>query len=268
MRNPTLLLWLILLILGTPMMGWAQIDMSATLSQTTALIHEPVNVQIRIRNNTPDPIRLSADNPAATLWLVVERGPSRSVRQTTPELFRGELVIPPMQSITHTINITDAYDIRAQGPYTVRVRLSWRGQTYGAATQFFDVVPGIELSRVETDLADGSGRRLYRLITVNRNRRYDLVFRVDDPIAGINYTVTSLGSLLRVMQPQLRVDAAQNAVILHQASPARYFFHQFTPNGRLIRQRTYMSETPGVSLIQTEGGDFIVRGATASIMQR
>ena len=257
-----------ILLLTQPLAVLAQIDLSATLTHSTVLVHEPLHIRIRIRNNTAQEIRLTANDPAATLWLIVERGPSRSVRQTSPDLLNGELVIPPMESVTHSINITDSFDIRAQASYTVRPRLTWRGRTHGATTQYFDIVPGMELDQAEAALADGSGQRLYRLMTVNRNRRYDLLLRIDDPVANVCYSVIPLGSLLRVTPPQLRVDIDQNAVVLHQAAPGRYFFHQFTPNGRLLRQRTYTSESPGVGLARADNGTFVVRGATASLMQR
>lgn len=248
-----------------PSMACAQVDLSARLSQTTVIRHEPLTVTIRIRNNTSEPMRLTADDPAATLWLDIERGPGRRIRQTNPDLFEGEIVVPPMDAIHQTIQVTDSFDIRSDGSYTVRTRMIWRGQTHGASTLYFDVVPGLELDRAQAASQDGSSARIYRLMTVNRNRRDELLFRVDDPHANVNYAVAPLGSLLRIRPPELRVDVNQNAVILHQASPGRYFFHQFSPNGQLLRQRTYTSETPGVRLQRNEAGQYSVRGATASL---
>ncbi len=259
---------LCLLFACSPLIAHAQVDISARLSQTTVIQHEPITANIRIRNNTAEPIRLTPENPASTVWLQVERSPGRLVRQTNPDLFEGEIIIPPMDSISQAIQITDSFDIRAVGPYTVRVRMAWRGQTLGAQTLFFDVVPGLELDQLPAVPTEGTGTRLYRLMTVNRNRRDELLFRVDDPNANICFAVIPLGSFLRVRPPQLRVDINHNAVILHQASPGRYFFHQFSPNGRLIRQQTYTSETPGVTLHRSEDGQYTVRGATASLTPR
>jgi hypothetical protein len=243
--------------------AFAQLEVYLKLSPTRAVLYEPVIAEVRIRNNTAQTIVVDDTDGDARLWILVEQG-ARPARQLVPRLLRTPLTLAPREITTHRINISRDYDMRATGPFTVSAFLEWNGRRYSSAREFVDVVPGLEMLRMETVLAGGSGRS-FRLMTVNRDMGEDILLRIDDDRANICYTVYRLGRLLRVHRPQMEVDTDNNVAILHQAGPGRYFYHVFDPNGNLITQRAYTSEDPGVELVPGDRGRYIVSGASSSL---
>ena len=244
----------------------AQLDISTRVNPDRAILHEPVIAEIRIRNNTAEALTLRDDTPGARLWVDIERGPGRKVRQTAPEILTEPLVIPPRETITHRLNLTRAYDLRQAGAYTVRVRVNALGQAFVATRAFLDIVPGLEYDRRTVMFPDGRGGRVYRLMTVNRDRGESVLLRIDDVSGGVCYGVIALGRFIRMHPPEMQVDGDFNVATVHQAGPGRYLYHVINPNGRVVTRRAYTSELPGVRLVEGGNGRFVVSGATASIV--
>ena len=247
---------------------WGQIQISCRIEPTRAVLYEPIIATIRIQNTTGRAITLRDDTPGARLWMEIEQQPGRTMRQTSPFVLGNPLVVPPRETITHRINIAQAYDMRNTGPYTIRARLDWDGTAYVSGKVFVDVVPGLEVKRLMGAVApDGTGRRLYRLLSLNRDRGEHLFLRIDDESQGLCYGVMDLGRIVRVQSPMMQVDGANHIHILHQAGPGRFLHHVFTPNGEQVLRRAYTSEDPGVSLVHGRDGSVRVEGATSSHME-
>lgn len=244
----------------------AQLEVMVNITPKRAILHEPTIAEIRIRNNTSETLTLRDDTPGSRLWVDIEHGPGRKVRQLAPEILTEPLVIPPRETVTHRINLAYAYDLRQQGAYTVRVRANAMGQAFVATRAFLDVVPGLEYDRRSVMFPDGSGGRVYRLMTVNRDRGETLLLRVDDASGGVCFGVIALGSFIRMHSPDMQIDAEFNAATVHQAGPGRYLYHVVNPNARVVSRRAYTSEMPGVRLVEGQDGRFVVSGATASIV--
>ncbi len=256
--------WVGVAILCGGLPAAAQLEIGMTLSPTRAILQESIIAQLRIRNTTSEPITLGGQS-GAPFWLDVERGPGRSQRQLKADVLGGPLTIPPRETVTHRLNVTTSYDLRSTGSYTVRARTQWRGRPIASSPVFFDVVPGMEYTRTEGVLPDGEGIRTFRLMSINRDRGEDLLLRIDDDRAGICFAVLRLGRLLRTHPPQMRVDESANITVLHQAGPGRYLYHVFTPDGENLVRRIYTGEGPGVELVSSDHGRYIVSGATSSL---
>lgn len=244
----------------------AQVDLSLRLEPDRAVLHEPVMAIVRVQNHTGRPITFNDDTPGSRLWLQVEHSPGREVRQLNPAVLGGSLTVPPQQSVTRRIHVNRAYDMRGEGPYTIRVRANWNQRTFASSPAFVDVVPGLEIRRLTGVLGDqAQGERVNTLLTLNRDRGEHLFLRVDDVRAGICYAVVHLGRFLRVREPIMRIDGYGNVNVLHLAAPGRFVHHVFDSNGRRVSRRIYTSEDPGVDLLLNEDGRFVVTGAASSL---
>ena len=244
----------------------AQVEVSLRVQPSRAVMYEPVIAHVRIQNNTGSEITLDDSGADGRLWMEIERVPGRPVRQREPKLLAEPIIIPPHESVTRRINISRAYDLRSTGQFNVRARVNLAGRSLTSGRAFLDLVPGMEVTRLSGAAGpEGSQPRLYRLLTLNRDRGEHLFLRVDDEDAGICYAVVHLGSLVRIQPPKMRIDESNHLTILHQTGPARYLYHVFTPNGQLVQRRLYTSEERGVTLERSANGNYIVSGAAASI---
>jgi len=253
------------LLMALPVM--AQVEVGLRVTPDRAVLHEPIMATIRVVNQTGQTIILRDDTPGQRLWLDIESAPGRTIRPITRAIVGSPLEVPPRQSVSRQINITETYDIRVEGPYTVRARLDWDGEAYVSSRAFLDVAPGLEVARLVAAASDSTGdRRLYRLLTLNRDRGDHLFLRIDDPAAQICEAVLHLDRVIRVQPPRMQVDGAHQIHVLHQFGPGRYLHHVFTPNGQMVSRRVFTSEDPGVSLDYREDGQVVVSGATANMV--
>jgi hypothetical protein len=255
----------LLLLAAGVVSAHAQLDVSVRVDPARAVLHEPVIAHVRIRNQTAHEIELGAAESTDRFWMEIEREPGSLVASRDTPLLSAALVVPAGGTVTHRVNLPRHYDLRATGPYTVRAGVSWRGRGFLSSGVYLDLVPGLEMMRAAGPGPDGSGMRLYRLLTLNRDRGEHLFLRIDDEEGRMSYGTIHLGRLLRLNPPQLIVDAHGHITILHQTAPGRYAYHRFSPDGRALLQRVYTSERHGVALELGEDGHYRVTGASASL---
>ena len=255
----------LLLLAAGAVVAQAQLDVNVRLEPARAVLHEPVIAHIRIRNQTAHEVVLGDSESPDRLWMEIERRPGSLVEPAGERLLSEELVVPPNSTITHRVNLPRHYDLRTTGPYTVRVGIAWRERGFLSSGVFLDLVPGLEMMRSTGPGPDGAGERLYRLLTLNRDRGEHLFLRIDDEQLRLCYGTIHLGRLLRTNPPKMSLDAHGFVTILHQIAPGRYAYHRFDPDGRSLLQRVYTSERPGVELELGADGHYRVTGATSSL---
>lgn len=245
--------------------GFSQVEVSVRLEHVRTIRYEPVVIDVRLRNNSGRELVLGGAEPNVQLWLEAERGPGRLLRAQDPDLVQTPWVIPPGETGRRRFRASRIYDLRALGSYTMWLRMEMAGRSFMSNRVFLDVVPGLEIDRTVGEVAPGADeQRVYRLMTLNRERGEQIFLRIDDEDRNICYAVIHLGRLVRVYDPQMRVDGRRRITLLHQAAPGRYFYQVFTPNGEEVTRRVYLSENPGVRLVATDDGRYIVSGATSS----
>jgi hypothetical protein len=244
----------------------AQVDISCRIKPVRAILYEPVIATVNIENMTGRPLVLSGPNANGRLRFDIEMTPGRTLPQTQFPLLEESVEIPVRESWSGSFILSDAYDMRQEGPYTVRARVDAAGEAFIAPRVFVDVVPGLEIMSLRSlAKAQGETLRLHRLMSVNRDRGEFLLLRIDDPEGGICYAVQSLGRIIRARPPRLEVDGDFNVHILHQTSPERFYHHVFSPNGRLISRRNYSGDGSAIGLEQTPEGRLIVTGGATSL---
>ena len=245
--------------------SFGQVELAVRLDSQRTILYEPVVVEVRLRNNSGRELVLGGAEATARLWLEVEQGPGRLLRPQDSDLVQTPWVIPAGETGRRRFRVSRVYDMRALGPYTMWVRLELAGRQFTSNRAFLDVVPGLELQRMVGGVApETTEQRVYRLMTLNRDRGEQIFLRIDDEDRNICYAVIHLGRLVRVYQPQMRVDRRYRITVLHQAAPGRYFYQVFTPSGEEVTRRGYLSEKPGVQLVPTADGRYVVSGATSS----
>ncbi len=259
-------LWVALVwLLAALPSSFAQIEVSLRLEHSRTIRYEPVVIEVRVRNNSGRELVLGGDEPTAQLWLEVEQGPGKMLRPQEPELVLTPWVIPAGEADRRRFRASRVYDMRGLGPYTMWLRMEVAGRSLASNRAFLDVVPGLELQRVVGEVAPNTAKqRVYRLMTLNRDRAEHIFLRIDDEDRNVCYAVLHLGRLVRVYPPQMRVDRKHRITVLHQAAPGRYFYQVFKPGGEEVTRRVYLSENPNVRLVPTEDGRYIVSGATSS----
>ncbi len=251
--------------MAAPYLAAAQIELSCRLDHSRVVRHEPVVATVRIQNNTAQTLRVSDDPGDVRLRFMIERSPGRLADRRDAPVIAEPRVIPPRRSETVRVVLSDAYDLRSTGPYTIRARMDWAGSSFASPAAYLDVVPGYEVTRMAAAAApDGDAYRAYRILTLNRDRGEHVFLRIDDPSAGMSYGVIYLGRIVRQFRPQLETDDEFNVHVLHQTGPARFAHHTFTPRGRLVQRTFYSGEGAGVRFEVTPDGGVQVHGATAS----
>ena len=258
-----LLVWVLLVGL-VPYRVSAQLSFNARLNTSRALLYEPVLLTLELRNETGRPVTLG-DGTGPMLSIDVESSPGRYMRQIAPHLLEEPLLLPPRTTVKHIINLTEAFQIRQTTPYTVRAYVTWDDVSFGSGVMFLDVVPGLELLRRRGPAsADGAGRRLYRVVSLFRDRSEHAFLQIDDEQAGVCYGVIHLGRLVRLQPPKLEIDDEANVHVLHQAGPTQFLLHVYTPNGDRVLRKLYSAEGTQVDLVPEDDGQIRVSGAFSS----
>lgn len=244
----------------------AQIEVGCRIEQSRLVQYEPMRVTVRIQNNSGGPLHFTGADRNARLQFEIEQTPGRVLPMRQPPVLKEPFVIPPRGHATRDVILTDHYDLRSTGPYTIRARVDWEGRGFVSPKVFADMVPGFEIDRLIA-AAPGAARsmRHYRLLTLNRDRGEHIFLRIDDEAEGICYGVIHLGRVIRTRKPMLRVDGDFNIHVLYQSGPGRYAHNVFSPEGRRIQRKTYMDEEQQAELSDAGDGRIIVTGASASL---
>ncbi len=254
-----------LLVAALAMPAAGQIEVGCRIEQSRLVQYEPIRVTVRIRNNSGEPLRFTGADRNAQLQFEVEQTPGRALPMRQASLITEPLVIAPRGQATRDVILTEHYDLRSTGPYTLRARVDWEGQGFVSPKVFADIVPGFEIERLISAAGAARSMRHYRLLTLNRDRGEHVFLRIDDEAEGICYGVIHLGRIIRTRTPMLRVDGDFNVHVLHQSGPGRYAHNVFNPEGRRVLRKTYMDEEQQAELSDTEDGRVIVTGASASL---
>ncbi len=241
----------------------AQVDVNCRLDMSKTLRFEPVYAEVFIANNATEPLELPDGPGGARLLFDIEQTPSVYLPWNGTPLLKDKLIIGPRQEARVRVNLLPAYGLREYGPYAVRARLEWRGAAYLSPKQFLDVVPGLEIAQLRAGVPNRSGAaRIYRLKTLNRNKLDRLLLCIEDEDAGLSYGVYDIGRVIRMFKPVLKVDAAGNIHVLHQAGPWRFSHCVFTPDGVLVTHDHYKGEVETAALKDLPDGTVEVAGAT------
>jgi len=246
-----------------PLMTFAQIDVRSRLLNTRVLQYEPIPVQIVIENNAAEPLIIGGKNQNAILSFDIESQPGVSVLATGQPLLEEPIVISSLERITREINILPAYAIRKAGPYTVRLRIEWRGKWFLSSKMFLDVLPGLEIRKLVAGIPGmPNATRTYSLRTLSRGHGEHVFLRIDDENESHCYGVLDLGSIVRLYQPVLEMDSAGNVHVLHQLGPRQFAHNAFTPYGYPVEHAQYTGDRHQMQFYRSSDGNVSIKGGS------
>lgn len=239
----------------------AAVNVRLKLAHSTVLELEPVLASVTIENDGTEPIGLGPTNAQARLQFDIEGSPGSPVRPTGDPLFEAPVTVAPFKSSTFEFDLVTLYTLRAAGPYSVTARLTIGGEMLVSEKVYLDIVPGLELGRIQVDLpGERGGRRTCVLRTLARERTESLFLRVDDTAKGICFGVLDLGGILRMHDPVMRADAGGRIHVLHQSGPTRYTHSVIDPAGALVSAKFYTARPVDIAMRQTAEGEIVIEG--------
>ncbi|MFH0909742.1 MAG: hypothetical protein V1929_13365 [bacterium] len=161
----------------------AQITVNCRIDPATAAQYEDVSSIITIGNNTGTELELFTTNALCDVVLEVRDQDNVDLTLTSAHFMARPVRLAASVSLTVTNNLLDFFDLRKVGSYKVYGKALWNGKAYISERAFLDIVPGMEIQRIEAGLPAGGGRQ-YTLRTLNRDRFDRLLMRIDDDEGG------------------------------------------------------------------------------------
>jgi hypothetical protein len=233
----------------------AQVEMTFVLPNHEVLELEPVPALVTLVNRGGKPLQQGTDYDLAfditdAAGVQIRRRPNQAL------IMPGSL--PAGQSLTVTNDLSLAYQMARQGPYTVVARLKLAQRALVSGREYLDVFPGAEVALAEGVAGDGSLRQLSRK---NISRLY---LRVDDPEASLCYGVVDLGRVIPLRAPMLQVDGQGLVHALHMTGPVQFIHSVFSPDGELVAQQTHAGDANAVRLQPDPEAGFRVEGTGVS----
>ncbi|MEM7394705.1 MAG: hypothetical protein AAF492_20420 [Verrucomicrobiota bacterium] len=211
-----------------------QISIGTEMNHVRFLQYESIFLKMSVENNTGGHLVLKPDHIGAG----VEKSPGHLLARRSA-FFTNDVVIRAGETKDFTVNLTQNFDMRGTGPYTIRPWVLWRGSRHVGKTQYIDILPGFKLKEMTAGNPENSHVYKFILLTINRYRSDRIFLRIDDRTASIMRGVLELGSVIRIKPPELRVNAKSEVEIEHQVSPSSILRHTFTMDGDLVSQDQY-----------------------------
>ena len=181
------------------------------------------------------------------------------LRTTSDHFLARPVRLAASATLTITNNLLDCFNLQKIGSFKVYGKAVWDGKEFTSERAFLDIVPGIELQRVEAGIS-GGGSRVYSLRMINRERFDHLLMRIDDEAGGVCYGVFDLGRWVHTETPELKIDGQGNVHILYQSGPVQFVHRAFSPFGQMIDDTTYSNQRDQLRLEAGAGGTVEVSG--------
>ncbi len=240
----------------------AQITVTCHINPATAAQYEEIAGVVTIGNNTGTELELFTSNAVCDVLFEIRDADNVELSLISNHFIARPTRLGAAESLTVTNNLLDFFDLRKIGDYKVYGKVLWNGKAYISERVFLDIVPGMELHRIEAGLPAG-GSRQYTLRMLNRDRFDRLLLRIDDDEGSVCYGVFDLGRWVHTASPELKVDGQGNVHVLYQSGPAQFVHRAFSPFGQVVAEKTFSEPKGQVRLENKAGGLMEVVGDTA-----
>lgn len=246
-------------------LGWvslasAQVELIFSLPHHEVLELEPVPALVTLINRGGQPLDKGEHFDLA---FDITDASGTQIRMRSNQRLVVPAVLPAGQSVTVTNDLSLAYQMARQGPYTVQARLKLTQRSLVSDREYLDVLPGAEVAVAEGVAGDGSPRR-YSLRQLSRKNQTRLYLRVDDPQAALCYGVVDLGRVIPIRPPTLQVDTHGLVHALHMTGPVQFVHSVFSSDGELVAQQTHSGDANAVRLLPDDEAGFRVEGTGVS----
>lgn len=229
--------WIGWLALGGLTAAQAQIQVSIRAKNSQYLRHEPLEVDVTLRNEMGAELVLG-ETGEAVFAFDIEEAPGSPLARNPGDFLPEPWRIAPWKSETRTFNLVRHYPIRKQGPHRIVARVTVGKIDFLSNRLMVSIVPGLEIAR-EAGLTEDGVRREFTLRTLVRDR-FDRVFLlIRDEASGAEYEAQNLGTIVRFYPPQLLLSSDGTIHVLHQSAPTRFTHSVTTLDGRPVTTRFY-----------------------------
>lgn len=237
----------------------AEVEFTAKLLHQDVLVCEPAPIIVTIRNDLAAPLIFGGEN-GAYIGFDVYKADGLLLHPRNNAQIVMPAVVQPGETVAVTNDLQALFPLSGHTMLSVRARLVLGNRTFATEKMHFDIVPGLEVMRIQARAPDG-GRRTYSLRTLNRNKRDRLLLRADNEDGTLCFGVSDLGRFVRMGKPALEVDAAGNVHVLHLTAPNQFAHTILTPDAIRISRTVVEGDVNGVKLVPDGNGGYRVAGA-------
>lgn len=212
---------LALLLLAAARAPAQRVAMELRTRQSSYVAGEPVMVQLQIENHGAQPIVIGSHEAFRDNRILFE---IRGRRQDPLTALRERRIVEDLdlehgEATTLEIDLAEWYPLLETGRYYLTAVLIHNDRRYAADSRVVEIVPGIELARL-TQVIRGPRliERDFTLVYWARGGREDAFLRTRDRPTGDTWTTLSLGPIVRVNPPSLRLEGEDGILVTHQAT--------------------------------------------------
>ncbi len=255
----------VLVLAAWPLLAPGQLALELSLPSFNALVFEPVNGVVTLRNNSGRALSFDAGPDSARLSFGVELGQGRLIEPARAGPILADGSVAPGATRSMEFNISRLYAMNRLGRYRIQAQVEWRGVTYVSAPVFLEVVKGSELARLKTGVpGDAQALRTYVLEYLQKDTTEEHIYlRIEDESAGEIYGLFNLGRVVRVRPPDLQVDESGNAHVLFQTPGMGYTHAVFSPYGTCLSVESHAGGARNVDLTRSPDGNVTVNSAAS-----
>jgi len=225
-------------------MGWGgavlgdDLELSLDIEHGSYLQYEPIMAFLTVRNDsdTPFVVHENMEADASSIDFEIRPEGREALDRTGAAPVIKRVRIDPDGSREVFADLTMYYNLTGLRRYTVAARTRRAGRTYLSDRKSFEVVRGMELARAKRAIPDYPELvREYYLRYWLREGREHLFLSVDEPASGLNYGVFSLGRVVRLTPPVVKVDRRGEVVVVHQSGIRMHTRSVFLSNREGVR---------------------------------
>jgi len=248
-----------------PTLLQARITVRAELVSDTYLQYESIRFQVKVINESGSLLTFGGASPNSRLHLKVTDTEGDLIPRTGRPFFNESWTVAPGQTAMRTFSLPRLFKIQEVGSYRLDTIVRFPDDTaLKDKTRLFSVVSGIQVAEQKVKAKD----RTFTLLSVNRNRREEILMRISNHEETKVMGTYFLGPYLKFYTPTFQVGRNDQVAVLHHASPTEIVFSLFKTNGEPVRKRTLPTTAADpVRLVEDEELGFVVRGVETTSME-
>lgn len=259
---------------------FAQIGMQLATSQRTYMLYEPIQVVLRLRNDTGRPLvfGLEEDLKAEIYFEIQDRNFKRMEKYPLkPLVLNKGRVVMPGHVVDMMINLGDLYKFDSPGVYRIHafIKHPQIKDTFRSNDVRFDVSTGSVYWSREIGLPESYLKKFPEKVSSEKSRFYRIKTLVDHPNkyfycvledATRVYQIIRIGKVSGIEMPKMSVDMAGVLHILVPHEAKLYKYYQVDIDGALVHEVKYYKSTKvAPQLVTDQYGKVAVAGGDIAV---
>lgn len=240
-----------------PLCGQIEIQLAA--DPVRAILYEPLQARVSIRNNTGNILAFGGQGASARFFFELDRRQHHAVdlRDRAPLMSGVSLV--PGGCVTNVFNLNALFAIQLRGQYKLRAFVEWNGLLFASQPVDIEVLNGFEIARIIAGVPGGEeAARTYILEYLGKEKGEQAYLRIEDTAGATVYAMHRLGHIVRVRKPEMKIDEAGNVHVLYQSMAMIFVHTAFTPYGVQLFSRNYVDRSNKIALVHLPSGQITV----------